>query len=160
MKKIQLGDIFELKTPNGNAYLHYVYEDKTMCQLVRVLQGLHAVAPVDFSELAASKERFVLFFPLVAARNRKIVTYAGHYPAEGFSKPKYMRTEHNIRGEFLGWHIVDTDTWKHRLVKTLTDEERGCSPWGIWNDTLLIERLTEDWSLDKWDGVLKKNGLG
>ena len=61
-----------------------------------------------------------------------------------------MRTEHNIRGEFLGWHIVDTETWQRQLVKTLSPEQKKLSPWGIWNDTLLIENLVNDWSLEKW----------
>ena len=61
-----------------------------------------------------------------------------------------MRTEHIVRGEFLGWHIIDTDTWQRQLVKSLTREQKQLSPWGIWNDALLIENLVNDWSLEKW----------
>jgi hypothetical protein len=62
-----------------------------------------------------------------------------------------MRIEHMVRGEFLGWHIVNTATWHNTLVKNLSSEEKKLSPWGIWNDTLLIERLTNDWSLENWE---------
>lgn len=28
MKKVQIGDIFEIDTPNGKGYLHYIYNNK------------------------------------------------------------------------------------------------------------------------------------
>ena len=61
-----------------------------------------------------------------------------------------MRDEHNVRGESLGWHIIDTDTWHRELVKKLTHEQKNFSDWASWNDTLLIRRLVEGWSLEKW----------
>jgi len=36
------------------------------------------------------------------------------------------------------------------LVKTLSSEQVKYSEWAVWNDTLLIEKLTDEWSLDKW----------
>jgi len=98
-----------------------------------------------------SKEQYSVFFPLSAANHRGIVKKVGYYPVNEFVKPKYMRTKHNVRGEFLGWHIVDTDTWHMQLVKTLTSEQKMFSPWGCWNDTLLIENLVNGWSLEKWE---------
>lgn len=150
MSKISLGDIFEIDTPKGKAYLHYIYNDSVIGELVRVLQGLYPEKPGDLSTLASSKERYFIFFPLSAAYNKNIVKHVGNYPVSSFSKPKTMRTEHNIRGNFLGWHLVDTQSWKRQLVNTLTDEQKKFSPWGVWNDTLLIENLVNDWSLGKW----------
>lgn len=150
MKKIRIGDIFEINTPNGKAYLHYIYKDKVTGDLLRILTGLYPERLVNFDELAGSKERYMIFFPLSAANKQKIVVPVGYYPADNFNKPKHMRTEYNVRGEFLGWHIVDTDTWERQLVKNLTSEQKQLSPWGIWNDTLLVENLTNEWSLDKW----------
>jgi hypothetical protein len=150
MGKIKVGDIFEINTPKGKAYLHYIYKDKTLGDLIRVLPGLYSERPAGFDNLAASREEYMIFFPLSVANKRKIVEHAGYYPADGFSKPKYMRTEHNVRGEFLGWHIIDTDSWQRQLVKKLTPEQKNLSPWGIWNDTLLIENLVAGWHLAKW----------
>ncbi len=67
-----------------------------------------------------------------------------------FIKPKFMRTKHLVRGVFLGWYIVNTDTLHHQLVQDLSPEEKMLSPWGIWNDTLLIQRLVENWELEQW----------
>ena len=67
-----------------------------------------------------------------------------------FEKPSYMRTKHFIGREFVGWHIIDTSTWKRELVKELSDEQLKLSPWGTINDTLLVDYLLNDWSLENW----------
>jgi hypothetical protein len=153
MKKIVIGDIFEITTPKGKAYLYFIYRHenpKTGRELARVLPGLHTERPESFDRLAGSKEQFMVFFPVSAASKKKIIEKVGHYPAHRFPKPKYTRSEHSVREEFLGWHIIDTDTWKMKLVKELTAEQKLLSDWATWNDTLLIERLIEGWSLKKW----------
>ena len=149
MARIKTGDIFEIKTSKGKAYLHYIFKDETNGDLVRVLPGLYSDQPDDVESLASADESFLVFFPLSAANRKKIVEKVGHYTSD-YTRPEYMRTEHYIRGEFLGWHIIDTDTWQRELVKELNDSQKQLSPWGIWNDTLLVERLEEGWTLDSW----------
>jgi hypothetical protein len=150
MARIKVGDIFEINTPKGKGYLHYIYKDRTKGDLVRILPGLYSERPASVDKLAGHQESFMVFFPLSASYKQKIVEQVGHYPADGFEKPRYMRTEHIVRGDFLGWHIIDTETWQRQLVETLTPEQKKLSPWGIWNDTLLIENLANDWNLEKW----------
>lgn len=150
MAKIEIGDIFEIDTPAGKAYLHYVYKDKVIGDLIRVLPGLYPEKPNNLTDLASLKERYMIFFPLSAAFNKKIVRNVGQFNLSTYTKPRYMRDTHKVRGEFLGWHIIDTDTMYHQLVKDLSIEQRQLSPWGIWNDTLLIERLVDGWSLENW----------
>lgn len=150
MKRIKLGDVFEINTPKGKAYLHYIYKHETLGALIRVLSGLYTDRPLDFEMLVSSKERYMISFPLSVANNRNIVERVSSYPADNFDMPRFMRDWHIISGEFLGWHIVDTETLQRQLVKNLTTEQKKLSPYGIWNDTLLIERLADDWSLEKW----------
>ena len=50
---------------------------------------------------------------------------------------------------YLGKFNIETE--KMRLVKTLTPAQKKLSPCGCWNDTLLIECLVNDWSLEKWN---------
>ena len=149
MAKIKIGDIFEINTSKGKAYLHYVFKDETNGDLVRILSGLYSDRPAELESLASKKESFFLFFPLSAANRKKIVEKVGYYVSD-ITRPKYMRTEHYIHGEFLGWHIINTDTWERELVKELSDDQKQLSPWGVWNDTLLIERLEEGWTLNSW----------
>lgn len=152
MVKIKVGDIFEIKTPKGNAYLHYVYKDNLTGDLIRILPGTYAVTPseTELLNLAQAKELYVVFFPLAYAYKQGIVQKVGSYGIDNFIRPRYMRTKHMVRGEFLGWHIVDTSTWQRQLVKKLTSDQLKLNPWGLWNDTLLVERITEGWMPEKW----------
>jgi hypothetical protein len=140
----------EIHTPKGKAYLHYIYKDPSLGDLVRILPGIYCERPANFDKLAGSNADYMVFFPLFAANKQKIVEIVGFYPAIGFNKPPFMRTDHNVRGEFLGWHIIDTNTWQRKLVPSLSPEQKQLSPWGTWNDTLLIERISENWSLQNW----------
>ena len=83
--------------------------------------------------------------------NRGIVRRVGNYsiPKE-FALPKKFRDEHIVRGEFICWHIIDYESWQRESIVKLTEEQKQLSPWGTWNDTLLIERLEEEWTLEKW----------
>jgi hypothetical protein len=150
MRRIQIGDIFEINTSKGKAYLHYIHNNKLEGAVIRVLQGLYSERPEKFEELVTSEERYIISFPLSVATKRKIVENVGHYPASNFSVPRIMRSTHKIGNEFIGWFLIDCETNQRRLVKSLTPEQKKLSPWGIWNDTLLIERLENDWSLDNW----------
>jgi len=150
MSTIEVGDIFEIDTPNGKAYLHFVYQHPTNCELIRVLPGLYMEPPDNIEAIATMQERYLVHFPLKAAHRRKIVNKVGHASPEAYSMPKYMREIHIVREAFLGWLIVDTDTLMRRLVKVLSPEEQQLSSFGIWNDTLLCERLVEGWSLENW----------
>jgi hypothetical protein len=150
MTKIKLGDIFEINTPKGKAYLHYIYKDDTIGELIRVLPGLFPDRPLSFEDIVCCEERFLIFFPLSIACKRKIVEYVGFYPADNFKKPEFMRSKHIIKGDFLVWHSLFTLTWKRQLVIKLTSNQKKLSPWRIWNDTLLIENLIENWSLENW----------
>ncbi|BDA78463.1 hypothetical protein LPTSP3_g13930 [Leptospira kobayashii] len=49
MAKIKIGDIFEINTSKGNAYLHYIYQDKSVGDLIRVLPGLYSDRPSNLS---------------------------------------------------------------------------------------------------------------
>jgi hypothetical protein len=119
-------------------------------ELIRVLEGCHTQQPENLDVFVEKKEAFKVFFPLSYAVKRGIVEYVASYSDIKHSKPQFMRTEHAIRGEFLGWHIVNTDTLERRLVTVLSDGEKQLSPWGIWNDTLLKEMMEIEWSLEKW----------
>ncbi len=150
MAKIKLGDLFELKTSKGYAYIHYIHKNDDLGELIRVLPKIYKKRPVNFNEIVSQKEKFIVFFPLSAATRKKLVEYIGFYNCENYTIPKYMRTEHNVRGEFLGWHIVNIETWQRNLVKSLTSEQKKLSPWGIWNISLLKERIIQDWKIEDW----------
>lgn len=150
-KKIELGDIFKLKTDKGYVYLQCVRipEDKRQeVELIRIYNDVHPTQTTDLT-LIQKSSYFYLSFVLQAAYNRKIVEKVGNALLEpDFKAPRYFRTE-NPFGE--GWQIVDSETMHRQTFKELTDEQKKLSPWGGWNDTLIIERLDEGWTLENWE---------
>ena len=150
MTRIKIGDVFEIGTAKGQAYLHYVYDGKSDGDLIRVLPGLYIERPEEKDTIIKQQELFLIFFPLKYAFKRKLVELVSHFPVNKFEKPKYMRSRHIIGGNFLGWHIINTDSCKRQLVTELSEKQKTLSPWGIWNDTLLKERLENNWNLENW----------
>lgn len=154
MKKAQIGDVFGIETPKGIGYFQYVYlNPKDDIELIRVFPGLYAEEPQRMEDIVLQQEVYFVQFPVRAAYRRKIIRLIGHYevPSEIEVPPKQMRTTHMVRGEFICWHIVDYETWRRTSVKDLTEEQKKLSPWGIWNDTFLIEKMVEGWTLGKWN---------
>ena len=119
-------------------------------QMVRVLPGFFEDEPENLVGLISDSELFSVFFPLQSAHRKGLVEkISNHSLPENYKKPEYMRSRHVIRGEFKGWHIINTKTKKRELVKELSNFQIGLSPWGIWNDTLLVERLVEGWTPER-----------
>lgn len=155
MSKIKIGDVFSIETKKGTVYFEYVYEKKSLGSLLKIYSGIHNES-ISIDEILLLKERFYVFFPLKAAKNRKIVFKVGFN--SGFKEylPKYMRNEdYNREGDFVGWEIVNTTSLKRKYRKSLRFGFKNLSPWGIWNDTLLIEVLESDFSSTNWHGPTK-----
>ena len=150
MKKIEIGDVFSIVTAKGLAFFQHVHYMPKIGELIRILPGLHIEMP-DIADLCQREEQFCIFFPLKYALNKKIVNKVGKYDIpKGFRVPTHMRSKNIIKGEFIEWHIVNIETMHREPFKVLNNEQIKLSPWGIWNDTLLVERLEEGWTLQSW----------
>ena len=80
-KRPRIGDVIEIETPGGLAYVQYTYNDKeppVWGALIRVLPGLFQSRPHDFSDLVREHARFFVFFPLGAACHRGLVKVVAH----------------------------------------------------------------------------------
>ena len=89
-KKIEIGDIFEVPTAIGNAYIQYMAEvDQTT--LIRLLPGVYH-EPVDLEKLVQQKERYICFVPLGIALRRKYIRKVGFSEVKKFKVPKYFKT--------------------------------------------------------------------
>jgi hypothetical protein len=151
MPTVRIGDLFKLESDGIVAYLQYAAEDERIAQLVRVLTPYERGLIGDPADLVGQNEQFLLYFPLKKALREKIVQKIGSFALpDSFQTPAFMRTKHMIGSELKGWHIVNVETWERVLVAQLTEEQKKLSPWGIWNDTLLIERLKAGWNLENW----------
>ena len=150
MARINPGEIFEIKTSKGLAYLHYFHLDSNKISWLRVLPGLYTERPDNLEELAATKEKYIVQFMIGIAYHRKYVEKVGFYPVDSFEKPLLMRSPEWRKGEFLGWYIINTDTLYRNLFKELTSEQKQLSDWGIWSYPLLLDRLENNLSLESW----------
>lgn len=146
-RSIRIGDIFELSTPKGFAYVQYVYEDVTCGSLIRVLPGLFEARPSSFERLVQMREPFVVYFPLKAAVNRRIVHVVGTSPLpfdRVYPPPLISGGEVLPNGHRVKWRIYKGDGTM-TLLDELDAEQRTYSPYEVWNDTLLIERICSGW---------------
>lgn len=149
-KRPKIGDIIEIKTPKGLAYAQYTHKhDKPpkYGALIRVLPGLYKTRPTDFSKLVQEMERFFVFFPLNSAITRGIVTIVAHeevpercrdFPIfrDGVKNPQTGRVE--------TWWLWDGEReWK---IGKLKPEHYKLPIRAIWNDTLLIKRIIDNWA--------------
>jgi len=151
MAKIELGDIFEIITSEGKAYIQCVKIDKVNCDIIKVFNQLYDERPSSIESVTNVQDYYFIGFALSAAFRRKLVEKIGNIPLSiDFELPKYMRDKHAIRGELIGWHIVDVNTLKRQFVEKLSAEQKQLSPIGIYSDTLLKEMLERGWNLENW----------
>src|SRR5438128_2293482 len=144
-KRPQMGDVVEIETPKGLAYVQYTYNHKeppVYGALIRVLPGLHDSRPSDFSRLVREKERFFVFFPLGAACNRDIVKIVAHEEIPKISSGiPLMRTSSRYRDK--SGKMIEADWWlwdgkEERRIGKLPEKYHDLSLRESWNDTLLI----------------------
>jgi len=152
MARLKVGDVFEIVTPKGKAYIQYVFNNDTIGELIRVLQGVYENQPQNLAEIVNKNEEYFVHFPVKAANKQKIIELIGNFELpHDLDIPKKFRTLKKDRdGNLIGWQIVDYDTWQRETVNKLSEQQQELSPWGTWNDTLLVERITQGWTLDKW----------
>lgn len=144
---MKVGDVFEIETKKGKGYLQYVKEpmDNTELEKTRVFYNLFSLQ-TELSKIV-SGEYFFLEFPLKAAKRMKILSYVGNLELPSTLRyPRYFRSV-NVFGE--GWRIIDA-TGGQIFVEKLDEKQKKLSPWGTWNDTLLIDNLEKGWRLENW----------
>lgn len=145
-QRVRLGDVVEIATPKGLAYAWYVNKHEKYGALLRVQAALHTRRPEDLGAGTTGEVAFLCFFPLQAAVSAAIVTVVGNQavPAEASSFPVFRAGVVNPKtGKVDTWWFWDGEhEWR---VGALTEEQRSMPIRGVWNDTLLIERIISGW---------------
>jgi hypothetical protein len=148
--KLKSGDVFKIKTSIGFGFLQYLETDNLGIEYVRVLEPVSTNGQIS-QEGVDQIERWNIGFPLKAAARKKIVVMVGNFEIpKSFVNSEFARSEHKIRGEFLGWHIVNRTTLERKLKPYINETDIKLSPHGIMNDTLIVERIEQNWRLEKW----------
>lgn len=146
MRKIKVGDIFSIETPKGLCLFQYVYLEETLGELIYIFSGLHEKIP-QMSELKKGSEGFYVHFPVKAALNRKIIEFVEHSPVpDSIEIPSYFKHEVTDKdGNVIELQIVDYKTWQRHSENDFQLVAEKLSPWGVWNDTYLIDYVVERW---------------
>lgn len=147
-RRALIGDVFEIPTKRGLAYVQYTHENELMGGLIRVFRQLSKRRPTD-SELNSFLKgpiRFSALFPVKQAKASKIFECVGNFEIHRkYRQFPIFRTgvpdfdTHKISK----WSLWDGE--KKWYVGQLTPEQLRYPIRGCWNDTLLIERIESDW---------------
>lgn len=147
MAKLKIGDVVEIKTAKGLAYAQYAHKHKQYGALLRVFGDFYEVPQNGFAELEKNKPTSMCFFPLNAAVDQGIVSIVDNValPTEAQVFPVFRAgvTDPSTR-KVGGWWLWDGE--KEWRVGDLNAEQRKFPIRGVWNDTLLIERIESGWT--------------
>jgi hypothetical protein len=145
----QIGDVIEIRTPNGLAYIQYTHEHRDpprMGSLLRVLPGVFDQQP-DLASLVEQEERFSVFFPLHAALRRGIFRIVASEPIPP-NKRQFPIFRSQARDELSAgpWYYWDGKREWRESRRRRTPEWRRRALNEVWNDTLLVDRIASGWS--------------
>jgi hypothetical protein len=146
-KKAKIGDVIEIKTAKGLAYAQYTHKIPRWGPLIRVLPGFHATRPGSFAGIVSERTLFVVFFPLQQALNLGIFDVVANADVPDFAAkfPLFRAAGHVDReGKVHFWWLWDGVS--ETRVDTLSREQRKLPIRAAWNDTLLVERIEEQWT--------------
>ncbi len=157
--KARIGDVFEIFTPAGLAYVQYTHDGKSMAQLVRILPGLFAVRPHNFEELAKQRELYFVFYTLEYAIRANDVEVVSHQPVPQWAQPDpIMRwgLPDFHGGKILAWKFFrasDELTVENHLrapvAPTLTPEQEKLSIHELWSHQVLVREIARGWLPEK-----------
>jgi hypothetical protein len=141
MARIKIGDIVEIPLTAGFGYAIVSHKHDKYGHLLRVFEGTWEYPLDRLEELLDRGEQFMCFFPLGAAVRRKIVSIAGNLPVpESMTAfPIFRSGLVNTNRKVDNWFLWDGEkSWR---IGDLKPEQRKLPVRGIWNDTLLVDRI-------------------
>jgi hypothetical protein len=145
--QLKRGDVFEIRTDKGLAYVQYTHDHKDLGPLVRVLPGMFSSRPDNLKGLVVGPTRFVVFYPIVDAARRSLAQLIGSFPipnhADAFPLMKWVKPK--LDGT-LEWSLWDGRTHVRDGIRSLSHEEMDLPDVTIFNHDYLLERLVSDWS--------------
>jgi hypothetical protein len=146
-QRAQIGDVFEIATQAGLAYLQYTHRRGAFGVLVRVIEGIFAERPSDIVALVRAPTRFFVFYPVGPALNRGLIarvaraevpTHAADFPilrVSGLRDPITKESDWWLWDGVREWH-----------VGRLSEQEREFSVRSIVNHAMLVSMIASGWS--------------
>ena len=161
MKRLKIGDIFEIPLSNGKkSFGQYVYREKQNAPLIRVFDHiLKEGNEINIQEISSKP----LLFPTVitglyAAIREGIWRVIGNTPIEGFEYPLFVSTFWDQKtGEAGIWFLWDGEK-ETRLGKELPDEYKKLEFLIGWGPPHIVQRIEKcGETLFPYKGLLEHN---
>lgn len=147
MAKLKIGDIVRIPTDKGTTFAQYTHKHKRYGALLRVFEGFYDEPFKDHQELLKNRVLFSTFFPLQAAVKQNIFDIVSNQPVlnELQEFPVFRAgVVDPTTGKVGTWWLWDGENeWK---IGTLSEDQKKFPIRGVWNDTLLIERIEAGWT--------------
>lgn len=147
--RARIGQVLEIATERGLAYVQYVSRHGKYGDTIRILPGLFTTRPRDFSRLVHGHAYFA-FYPLRMAVAQNLITPVAIEPIPvGLERPQRLRRRGAIAndGRVETWLVIDGD--REELRSELSLDEKRLPIASIWNHALLVQRIAEEWAPEK-----------
>ncbi len=156
VRRARIGDIAEIKTPKGLAYVQYSHDGGDMGELVRVLPGLYSVRPDDLGKLAQEKELYFIFYTLNYALRDGDAEIICNQPLPEWAKSYPMMRRPggwDHVGRTLNWLIADAskpmtiEGLRQMLnVRELAPEQERLSIYKLRPHRAMVKELARGWT--------------
>jgi hypothetical protein len=158
-KKASIGDIVEIRTPAGLAYVQYTHDGGTNGDLVRVLPGLYENRPSDFAQLARQKELYFIFYIMSYALRTGLAEIVSNQPVPEWAKGHPMMRHAAAFDDFgrtIRWRIISAaspltvqELQRTPLLAHLTPEQERLSVLEIWPHAAMVRELARGWTPER-----------
>lgn len=163
-RKLKVGDVAEIRTPQGLAYVQYTHDGMGDGEIVRVLPGLYNSRP-NLESLVSQHELYFIFYTLRYAIREKQSEVVCNLPV-----PEWARSEPLMRhaagssaeGNVTGWRIVPAlnaltiDFLKRTpVIRELTPEQKRLSIHLIRPHPVMVKELARGWTPERARKILK-----
>lgn len=139
-----VGDVLEVSTPAGLAYLQYSHSEYE--RVLRVLPGLYSVRPSDLDPLSRSPERFFVKEDPDHIVADGIAVPVGRFDPPSMPYPTFKSPERDPATESIVMWELDNGKSEWIRVGQLEPGEEWASPGGNFTYEGLIEKLASDYS--------------
>ncbi len=158
-KKPKIGDICEIKTPAGLAYVQYTHDGGTSGELVRVLPGLYENHVSDLASLARQKELYFVFYIMNYALRTGQAKVVSNQPVPEWAKAHPMMRHAAAFDDFrrvIRWRIISAasrltleELRRTPLLTQLTPEQERLSILEIWPHIAMVKNLARRWTPER-----------
>lgn len=141
-KKIQVGDIFEIRTALGLSYAQYTHTHPIYTDVLRIFKTKFEGRPADLVELAADEVQFTVLCAVRAAYKANVLPKIGNVPVrEDLRRFPLFRTAINGPNNQMGpWSIWDGEN-EVRIGEILTEEQKGYPRLMVLNAAAIIDLI-------------------